>query len=578
MAAFAPPIIDAAMSMRPPPFDGPTTHALLTELQTGASAAYSAENWSLCLDFAQRLMAASRAAGALESEVLAHVWTTHVAQRRGEHDSAASHATSALGLAQQLDDPVLLARARLAAARVCWSIGDSDQALQELEAALPACRDSTDAELLFDTLNLLGIVYGELNQAETALEWHQRALALAQRQGQTRLLAISHANLAGRELDLGERWRQAGREAEARDALQRSLSLNEIALEIAQQAHLQRVLIVVHSNRGAALALLGRREEALVAFGQQLRLTEASGDEGPRVQRAQYLAQMYREAGELDMARRAASEGLERGEKARSKHLLIALYELASELAEQAGDYAEALRLYKRFHVLRSEHALDKAQLRARVLAVRLQTEHALAEAAAERLQAHALRLANEELARRAEALGRDALQDPLTGLANRRRLDTELALRHQAARAADLPLCIALIDLDHFKSVNDRHSHAVGDQALRQLAALLQAHCRSQDLAARYGGEEFLIALDAVTPEAALQICERLRLAVERHDWATLAPGLAITTSVGLADLSRHSRLEQGLQEADAQLYRAKREGRNRVCCADGFASPPAA
>lgn len=549
--------------------DAPELDALLAQ----ARAAYSSESWDLCHDCARQLLDAARAEGDLRAEVHAHAWLCHVAQRRGEHDRAAAHAASALSLSQAQGDRLLSARARLASARVGWSIGDNDQALQDLETALPACRGGEDSELLFDTLNLLGIVYGELGNAEAALDWHQRALAVAESQGRPRLLAISRANMAGRELDLGETWLAEGRNVEAEAALLRSLELNEAALAIAIEAQLQRVQVVVHSNRGAALALLGRREEALAAFAQQLRLAEGRGDQGSRVQRAQYLALMYREAGELEAARGIAAEGLGIGEQARTKNLLIPLYELASELAEQAGDHAEALRLYKRFHVLRSEHALNSAQQRARVLAVRLETERALAEAAAERQQAEALRRANEELARRAEALGRDALQDPLTGLANRRRLDTELALRHEAARAAGSPLCVALIDLDHFKLVNDRHSHAVGDQALRQLGALLQAHCRSQDLAARYGGEEFLIALDEVSPELALQICERLRQTVERHDWSALAPGLAVTASLGLADLAAHARLEDGLDQADAQLYRAKLEGRNRVCCASEFA-----
>lgn len=564
------------MTSSPPTvsMDAPELDALLAQAQ----AAYSSESWDLCHDCARQLLDAARAEADLRAEVHAHAWLCHVAQRRGEHDRAAAHATSALSLSQAQGDRLLRARARLASARVGWSIGDNDQALQDLETALPACRSGEDPELLFDTLNLLGIVYGELGNAEAALDWHQRALAVAESQGRPRLLAISRANMAGRELDLGETWLAEGRSTEAEAALRRSLELNEAALAIAIEAQLQRVQVVVHSNRGAALALLGRREEALAAFAQQLRLAEGRGDQGSRVQRAQYLALMYREAGELEAARGIAAEGLGIGEQARSKNLLIPLYELASELAEQAGDHAEALRLYKRFHVLRSEHALNSAQQRARVLAVRLETERALAEAAAERQQAEALRRANEELARRAEALGRDALQDPLTGLANRRRLDTELALRHEAARAAGSPLCVALIDLDHFKLVNDRHSHAVGDQALRQLGALLQAHCRSQDLAARYGGEEFLIALDEVSPELALQICERLRQTVERHDWSALAPGLAVTASLGLADLAAHARLEDGLDQADAQLYRAKLEGRNRVCYAPEFAGASSA
>ncbi|QPF72244.1 GGDEF domain-containing protein [Roseateles sp. DAIF2] len=551
----------------------------LDELLAAAQGAYTSENWARCETLAAELLERAEALQDLHAEIHAHVWLSHTAQRQNDHNRAAAHATSALTLSHGQGDKLLRARARIASARVGWAVGDNDQALQDLEAALPTCRTGEDAELLFDTLNLLGIVYGELGNTEASLDWHQRALTLAESTGQPRMRAISRANLAGREQDQGEQALNEGRVAEGEAALRRSLELNEVALAIAQQAGMARIQVVVLSNSGAALALLGRRAEALAAFERQRGLSGPGGDAVSHVQRAQYLALMYREAGELDEARRTAADGLAVGEQARAKNMLIPLYELASALAEQAGDLAQALNLYKRFHTLRSEHALNSAQQRAKVLAVRLETERALAEAAAERQQAQALRRANEELAQRAEALGRDALQDALTGLANRRRLDTYLALRHEAARASGAVLCVALIDLDHFKSVNDRYSHAVGDQALRQLGALLQAHCRAQDLAARYGGEEFLIALDEVTPEGALQICERLRQAVERHDWSALAPGLAVTASLGLTDVARHARLEDGLREADAQLYRAKQAGRNRVCYPEGgFAPTPSA
>ncbi|HEX2011753.1 MAG TPA: GGDEF domain-containing protein [Roseateles sp.] len=545
----------------------------LPDLLTAARHAYGAEQWAECRRLAALLLDSARAADALPAEVHAHVLLAHAAQRQSEHSQAAAHAASALTLSQSLDDAMLQARSRVASARASWSVGDNDQALIDVEAALPTCQAGDDEELLYDAMNLLGIVYGELGNNEASLDWHQRALGLAERAGRPRMRAITRANLAGRELDLGETLQLDGHAEAAEAALLRSLDFNDAALEIAEPAGMQRIQVVVHSNRGAALALLGRRAEAHAAFARQLQLAQQSGDQGSKVQRAQYLALMYREAGDLEQARAIATEGLAIGEQARAKSLLIPLYELASALAEQAGDFAPALALYKRFHALRSELALNGAQQRARALAVRLETERALAEAATERLQAQALRLANEELALRAEALGRDALQDALTGLANRRSLDTHLDLRFKAARHEGQPLCVALIDLDHFKAINDRHSHAMGDRALRQFGTLLQAHCRAQDLAARYGGEEFLIMLDRVALADAWQICERLRQAIERQDWAALAPGLAVTASLGLTDLARHARLEDGLAEADALLYAAKQAGRNRICGPLGFA-----
>lgn len=541
----------------------PALYALLRSTQ----AAYTAENWEQCRQLAAELLSHATAAADLPAEAQAHVWLAHAAQRQGEHNLAAAHAVSALTLSQGLDDAQLQARARVAAARVSWSVGDNNQALVDLEEAMRSLAQGGDSELLFDAHNQLGIVYGELGNDEASIAWHQRAMALAEHSGVPRMRAISRTNLAGRELEHGETLLNKQQTEAARAALERSLVLNEQALQIAVAAGMQHVQVVIRSNQGSALALLGRQQQAIEAFELQQQLAAARKDQAGKVQRAQYLARMYREAGELTLARRLAAEGLEIGEAAGAKNQLVSLYELASAMAEQQQEFAEALRLYKRFHALRGEMALDSAQQRARVLSVRLETERALAEAATARQNAQALLQANQELTQRAEALGRDAMEDALTGLANRRRLDAYLNLRHEAARRAGSALCVALIDLDHFKRVNDAFSHSIGDQVLRQLSRLLQAHCRSQDLAARYGGEEFLIALDGVGLDDAVLICERLRQAIANHDWALIAPGLAVTASLGVCDIAQHPQWSAGMKQADTLLYQAKQSGRNRVC-----------
>lgn len=172
----------------------------------------------------------------------------------------------------------------------------------------------------------------------------------------------------------------------------------------------------------------------------------------------------------------------------------------------------------------------------------------------------------NEELTERAQTLTRAALLDPLTGLGNRRHLDTELARLHAKALAAQEPLCAALLDIDQFKLVNDRHSHAVGDAVLRRVGAILQAQCRGGDLAARYGGEEFLIAFPGVDMARALAACERLRITIQHEDWGAIAAGLQVTASLGLHDLAAGPLLADGMAEADRRLYAAKSAGRNRV------------
>ena len=169
-------------------------------------------------------------------------------------------------------------------------------------------------------------------------------------------------------------------------------------------------------------------------------------------------------------------------------------------------------------------------------------------------------------LRERSSRLERESQEDPLTGVANRRHFMQRLASEMEVALAVGQPLTVAVADLDHFKAVNDRLGHAVGDLALRESAALLQRLCRQNDLVARIGGEEFALILPAVTRDSAVDLCEALRQSVEAHDWRAMHPELAVTISIGLSQWDGTADVGELLQTADAQLYRAKRAGRNQV------------
>jgi diguanylate cyclase (GGDEF)-like protein len=108
-----------------------------------------------------------------------------------------------------------------------------------------------------------------------------------------------------------------------------------------------------------------------------------------------------------------------------------------------------------------------------------------------------------------------------------------------------------------------------MGDKVLERIAKILREACRKTDFVARYGGEEFLLYLPDTRPDRALQVCTHLRLAVQNADWSVIAPGFGVTISFGLAEISGDSRCTTILNEADMHLYRAKREGRNRVVAA---------
>ncbi|HEY0328506.1 MAG TPA: GGDEF domain-containing protein [Rhodopseudomonas sp.] len=155
---------------------------------------------------------------------------------------------------------------------------------------------------------------------------------------------------------------------------------------------------------------------------------------------------------------------------------------------------------------------------------------------------------------------------DELTGSFNRRCIMAMLEDAIQQARGSDMPLTIALIDLDWFKRINDVYGHPTGDEVLRTFAITIFANIRDADRFGRYGGEEFLLVLPQTTQDGAHPILERLRQIVAELDWSAFSQGMIVTMSVGIAALYDHESLEALLARADDALYEAKARGRNRV------------
>jgi two-component system cell cycle response regulator len=160
------------------------------------------------------------------------------------------------------------------------------------------------------------------------------------------------------------------------------------------------------------------------------------------------------------------------------------------------------------------------------------------------------------------------ALFDPLTGLNNRRFLENHLSTMIENARMRRSPLTLMILDIDHFKRVNDTYGHDCGDEVLKGFADRLRGIIRGGDLLCRLGGEEFVIVMPGVNVQAAARIAERARQAIEQEAFAMRQSGLtiAITTSIGLAERRDDTNPHELYRRADQALYRSKSEGRNRV------------
>ncbi|BFU44033.1 diguanylate cyclase domain-containing protein [Krasilnikovia sp. MM14-A1004] len=226
--------------------------------------------------------------------------------------------------------------------------------------------------------------------------------------------------------------------------------------------------------------------------------------------------------------------------------LLVQVHQEQADLHAARGDYAAAFTAQKEFLAARERLSSQERDAQA-------QTRHAIFETAEAREDAERFR----EQARR----------DPLTGLRNRRYVDEELS----ALIAADPGLSVALVDIDHFKRINDEHSHDTGDQVLVQVAKLLEtglAAAAPDGFVARLGGEEFLAVLPAIPVAEAAARLDAIRRAIADHDFDGLPHGWSVTVSIGVASASETSPPAQStaLADADRNLYAAKHQGRDRV------------
>ena len=308
---------------------------------------------------------------------------------------------------------------------------------------------------------------------------------------------------------------------------------------------------IIEGNLAEALVHLGELDEARVVLAEALRRVTEQGNNarGWRIRYARgelLLAQgePARAGAELDALWREMAGS-------QQTNTLTRVHEALYRAWRAQGDAARALEHFEQFEALERRRVVVQLKAQSRLFVTRIESERARLEAQAERL--------------RAAEFEADALRDQLTGLGNRRALDRRMAALVDSAIASGAALTVALVDLDHFKRVNDRFGHAVGDRVLVQMAQLLRDHSRAADVLVRLGGEEFLIVFADTPLAAAADICERLRLRVEAHDWSTIAPGLAVTLSIGLASTPPHA--PGGLIDgADAAMYRAKGAGRNQV------------
>jgi len=421
--------------------------------------------------------------------------------------------------------------------------GDHVSALDSLELAETLARELGEPQRVARVLRIVGVCSSILGRHRHALSCLGEALDLMRAHGSTHdqhhmLLSLYNAhNRQGEALPRGSE--------QALASLGPYIDRWQALADACAQAGQQQVQVMALGNRAITLHRCGRVDEAIAALLDLIPRYQALGLRPNIAITHNELGQCHEARGEMALAREQYGRSIELLREDGSLDDLQAALEGLSRCEEALGDAVAALAALREV----------------RQVEARKSDEAARATVARRELRVELARLTNQ--------WAQQALQDPLTGLGNRRALERWLAEQQPRVERGE-PMSLLLLDLDHFKQINDGFGHDTGDEVLRRVADLIRRHCRSGDLAARYGGEEFLLALAGVPPAEAVRVAERLRESVAGHGWPGLKPGLAVTVSIGVTHAAETADSAGLLTLADRRLYSAKIEGRNRVVATD--------
>jgi diguanylate cyclase (GGDEF)-like protein len=469
--------------------------------------------------------------------------------------------------------------------------GDLTGALRVFLQTQKLCETLHDVKGEADALNNIAIVYGYLGDYANSLESQLRSLALSQQIG-------FYVGEMKSLINIATIYLEQGKPGEALEYLQRSLQLRSD-----DDPHTYALAL---SNMARAYRGLGKLEQALKCGIESLQIMEGLGDTAS----ASYV---LNELGNISFYQNNFSESEHHFQRSLSimrevgdlkgeaeTNLLFAkllnaqaqthnaqdVLERALTIAKTIGAQSEVAEanlslasLYKskmQFEMaynhlqdylnVKEQLSSDMSQKRFEALRVKFETEQTEKEKEIYRLRMVELAEANAKLEQLSQELFKQANEDPLTGLFNRRRLEQELARELERARRNGSKLSAMICDIDNFKQVNDRFSHQVGDFVLQRVGKILKRYVRGADVVARYGGEEFVILFPEASAHEAQLVCDRLRQHIADAPWNELHPELKITMSMGICD---DISLVDGfamLDQADDKLYEAKRNGKNQV------------
>lgn len=531
------------------------------------------------------------------------------------------YSKTAVQLAHSAGDVASEARARLCLATYIMLLDGSQQGLPEIDTAIHLLKEHQEPQLLAEALEMRGDLLSLLGEQAKAMLDFQRARTAFRRAGITQEVNPLMFSMAVAYRRMGD-WDRAASyftaaqqraraigdtEAEATNLLQlgflrletsapdKALSAFSQAVSIAQQHADTSSVNAARTGIAEAQILLGKPDAALSTLQQARTGYLADQDNSSNDMLLLLTGRALAAKGQYAQALQRYQQALPLIQANGNERYLAQLHQAQASSEEALGQPAAALQDFKKFHALqmklRSKMQLEQNQMMAFEDAIRrtdFENRQLRAQAEVRQQELKALErvrhwqwlaivLALLLLAllcsmawrqwQRSKKLQDLTLQDPLTGIANRLGIEREVVRALTSAQREHSPMSLLMLDLDRFKSINDRFGHAAGDQVLRDVTRAWQTQLRNRDPLGRVGGEEFIVVCLDADLNKALAVAERLREATQALHFDGIDPGLRVSVSIGAAQVLADGESSDALiQRADRALYRAKHSGGNRI------------
>jgi len=432
-------------------------------------------------------------------------------------------------------------------------MGEYAEGLEHLFAALHSAQAVGDRFMVAEITNNISYCYVVLDQPELALEHLHQAITTLRELGDQVRLGWALDSLAMAYLRTGD--------------TQRALESEQECLRLAEESQAWQDMANYLNNIGEIYQSMEDLATARERYQRSLELARKHNFRAEVAHALLRIGRLHIYQGQLEGGLRELLEAFAIYEETKRLHQKMESSQSLADAYEKAGNFSQALAFYKKFNAAREALYNEEADRRMKNLQLIHQLETARREAAEFQEKNQTLQKEIEAQKQNHTVLERMARTDSLTNVLNQRAFFETGQHAFQQARSEGKPLTVIMLDLDHFKNVNDLYGHLAGDHTLAVLTERLRHHLRSGDTIGRYGGEEFAILVPGLSSDQAILAAERLRMAVNEAPFQIQQKNLRVTISLGVATAEQGhypASFRDLVRRADQALYAAKTVGRN--------------